>query len=154
MKLLAGQPAGPNCGSVKLEQLGQGEDRLAEELLYHAQLVLIIISPGFISWLEEAGVVIGQLLSPSRVLGLLLGVDHADITPVVASCLLTLPCWNVIALEENTEEQTEFQIGKTLTEFSEKIAASSVAPREAKFKIFPKKLSQSQAKIMLILDSY
>jgi len=153
MKLLAGQPAGPNCGSVRLEQLGQGEDRLAEELLYHARLVLIIISPGFISWLEEAGVVIGQLLSPSRVLGLLLGVDHADITPVVASCLLTLPCWNVIALEENTEEQTEFQIGKTLTEFSEKIAASSVAPREAKFKIFPKKLSQSQAKIMLILDS-
>ena len=38
-----------------------GEDgRRCEELVYHADLVLVILSPKFVSWLEKTKILIGK----------------------------------------------------------------------------------------------
>lgn len=64
-----GQSGKLRVGGQRLEEFGElsggsgsdeGQNRRCEEILYHCDLVIVIISPAFISWLEKSKIVIGN----------------------------------------------------------------------------------------------
>ena len=86
-------------------------------------------------------------------LALFINIGHDSITPSVANCLLTLPCWKTVVIDSGEEqEKSIFEIGKHCEEILGKQERSMVQPNEPKFKIFPRKVSPGQSKIMVILD--
>ena len=91
----------------------------------------------------------GKILQPpSRVLGVFVDLRHDDITPAVANCLETLPCWKTVVIDE-TGENSDFMIGKHCQEILSRQQNLSVSPQEPKFKLFPRKLSPGQSKLLI-----
>ena len=95
--------------------------------------------------------ILGRILHPSRVLGLFVEARPDDITPAIANCLQTLPCWKTVVIEDSGDT-TDFMIGQYCQEILQKQKALSQCPSEPKFKLFPRKLSPSQSKLLLMLD--
>jgi len=129
-----------------------GQGRKCEEVMYHCDLLITIISSKFVSWIEKTRIVIGKLMHPSRMLALFINIGHESITPSVANCLLTLPCWKSVVIDSGEQEKSIFEIGKHCEDILRKQERSMVLPNEPKFKIFPRKVSPGQSKIMVILD--
>ena len=78
-----------------------------------------------------------------------------DITPTAANCLQTLPCWRTVVLnqsEENTDN-TDFLIGNNCKEILQRQDLLNAPIAEARFKLFPKKFSANQNKMMIMMDS-
>ena len=64
---VSGQRTDETVRGQRLEEFGEmavsGEDgRRCEELVYHADLVLVILSPKFVSWLEKTKILIGKAI--------------------------------------------------------------------------------------------
>ena len=66
---LSGQRTEGTVRGQRLEEFGElsggsgseeGQNRRCEEVIYHCDLVIVIISPKFISWLEKSKIVIGE----------------------------------------------------------------------------------------------
>ena len=62
---LSGQRTEGTVRGQRLEEFGEAavsgeEGRRCEELVYHADLVLVILSPKFVSWLEKTKILIGE----------------------------------------------------------------------------------------------
>jgi len=60
----------------RVEEFSETGDRWCDEVVYHSKLVLVIISQKFTYWLDKTGIMLGKILHPSRVVGLMLGVYH------------------------------------------------------------------------------
>lgn len=84
-------------------------------------------------------------------MGLFVTAKPDDITPAVANCLQTLPCWKTIVIED-AGDKSDFMIGQHCQEILERQESLSKCPPEPKFKLFPRKLSPGQSKLLLILD--
>ena len=95
---------------------------------------------------------LGRILHPSRVIGLFVDARPDDITPAIANCLQTLPCWKTIVIEDSGDK-SDFMIGQYCQEILQKQESLSQCPSEPKFKLFPRKLSPSQSKLLLMLDN-
>ena len=120
--------------------------------MYHCDLVIVVISKKFLSWLEKSKVVIGKILQPSRVVGVLLDIIPLEIKADVQHCLQTFPCWRTVDIQESGE-RSDFLIGQSAEEILSKQDRLSVCPSEPKYKVFPRKLSPSQPKLMIILEN-
>ena len=62
---VSGQSTEDTVRGQRLEEFAEaavsGEDgRRCEELVYHADVVLVILSPKFVSWLEKTKILIGK----------------------------------------------------------------------------------------------
>ena len=94
----------------------------------------------------------GRILQPSRVLGLFVEARPDDISPAVANCLQTLPCWKTVVIEKTSGDTSDFMIGQYCQDILQKQESLSQCPSDPKFKLFPRKLSPSQSKLLLMLD--
>ena len=130
------------------------EGRRCREVVYHCPLVLVIISPKFINWLDKTGIMLGQILHPNRIVGLLLGMSHADITPATTTSLQHFPSWRVVEIKEGGGEDSDFLIGQYCQEISSTHEENATLPEEPKFKVFPRKISPGQTKVQVIMDSF
>jgi len=128
------------------------EGRRCEEVVYHCPLVLVIISNKFTTWLDKTGIMLGKILHPSRVVGLMLGVSHSDITPAITTSLQHFPGWRVVEIKEGGGENSDFTIGQYCQEILATHDENTTLPEEPKFKVFPRKISPGQTKVQVIMD--
>jgi len=159
-KLLAVNSAG---GSSKVRQqpveelsesLGQRVGtRHCEEVIYHADLQVVIISPRFLDWVERLNLNVGRLLHPPRLLGLMLGVLDTDLRPVHLNQLRQFVNWTVVDLKNEAEhEEVTRQISR-LSAGLLKDGEKETSSVETKFKLFPRKINPGQNKLLVILDN-
>ena len=73
-----------------------------------------------------------------------------QITPAAANCLQNLPDWRQVILDQ---DDSDFQIGENCRNILSRRDHLNTPPAEAKFKLFPKKLSTSHNKLMIMMDT-
>jgi len=129
------------------------EGRRCEEIVYHCALVLVIISPKMTQWLDRTRIILGKILHPSKVVGLMLGVSHSDLTPSITLTLQHFPNWRLVDIKGG-EEDSDFLIGQHCKEILASQEESNKQPEEPKFKVFPRKLSPGQTKVQIIMDGF
>ena len=115
-------------------------------------MVIVLLSKNLITWLNKTRIMLGKLLHPSRVLGLYINITASDITPALANLLQTLPCWRSVDINNSSDDKADYLIDKYSEEILNNQEKLSTRPPEDKFQVFPKKLSLTQPKIMIILD--
>ena len=130
----------------------EGQGRRCEETVYHSSMVIVLLSKNLITWLNKTRIMLGKLLHPSRVLGLYINITASDITPALANLLQTLPCWRSVDINNSSDDKADYLIDKYSEEILNNQEKLSTRPPEDKFQVFPKKLSLTQPKIMIILD--
>ena len=120
--------------------------------MYHCPLVIVWLSRKLVAWLERIKIVLGKLLHPDRVGG---GYVQEQVTPtpIVANCLQTLPFWRMVLIgQQDTDlEKSDFLIGQYTQEILTNQKKLSECPAQAKYQLFPRKLSLSQTRVMIIL---
>ena len=125
-----------------------------DESVYHASLQLVIVSPSLLQWLAgHQTPPAGRLLHPSSVIGLLLGVTAGDMTPGQITPLMHFPQWRLVEIA-NDKQDTEYLTNLTdaCREILENKQKENIPPPEPMFKLFPRKVSPSQPKLLVILD--
>ena len=148
-------------GGQRLEEFGEssqqgeeGQGRRCEETVYHCPLVIVLLSKKMVAWLERTKIVLGKLLHPDRVVGVYVDLSLEQVTPTVANCLQTLPCWRMVLIgqQDTDQDESDFLIGQYTQEILTNQKRLSECPYQAKYQLFPRKLSLSQTKVMIILD--
>lgn len=83
-----------------------------EERVFHAKAQLVLLSPDFLRWLKvNPNLIVGKVFRPTRLLGLLLGIDVSDFCEEHRASLLTFPGWKTMTAIANSQEfaRTAFQ---------------------------------------------
>jgi hypothetical protein len=124
-----------------------------EAEIYAARLHLVIVSPGFLHWVyRNPGQLVGRLLQQDRVIALLLGVQEEQVTPEHRSSLVSFPQW--VHLEARDHD---LEFVQTVLYFSTQIlqrtdAKPAVTSESLSFTLFPRKVTEAQARVVIMLD--
>lgn len=126
-----------------------------ESELFNARLQLVIVSPLFLQWIyKNPAQLVGRLLQQDRVIALLLGVREEQVLSEHRSSLISFPQW--VHLEARDHD---LEFVQTVLYFSSQILqrtdASSRQPQTSEslsFTLFPRKITESQNKVVAMLD--
>jgi hypothetical protein len=100
---LARALAGPRVAGQPVERLGELllEDRQeAEEIIFHARVQVVVLSPALLTWLGRTGVLLGRLLRPGRTVALLQGVAAREVEEQAAASLPAFTSWPRVEVRE------------------------------------------------------
>ena len=122
--------------------------------LFNARLQLVIVSPVFLQWVyKNPAQLVGRILQQDRVIALLLGVREEQVTTEHRSSLISFPQW--VHLEARDHD---LEFVQTVLYFSSQILqrtdhrAAPVSAESLAFTLFPRKVTEGQNKVVVMLD--
>ena len=125
-----------------------------ESEMFNARLQLVIVSPLFLQWIyKNPAQLVGRLLQQDRVIALLLGVREEQVLPEHRSSLISFPQW--VHLEARDHD---LEFVQTVLYFSSQIlqrtdhSRQQQAPESLSFTLFPRKVTESQNRVVVMLD--
>ena len=124
-----------------------------ETEIFSARLQLVIVSPLFLQWVyRKPGQLVGRLLQQDRVIALLLGVQEEQVTPEHRSSLVSFPQWVHLEARDHDLEFVQTVLYFS-TQILQRTEAKTVATTESlAFTLFPRKVTEAQNKVVLMLD--
>ena len=125
-----------------------------ESEMFNARLQLVIVSPLFLQWIyKNPAQLVGRLLQQDRVIALLLGVREEQVLAEHRSSLISFPQW--VHLEARDHD---LEFVQTVLYFSTQIlqrtdtARPPVTAESLAFTVFPRKVTETQNKVVVMLD--
>ena len=139
---------------LPVEDLGCYLPTRMEAELFNARLQLVIVSPVFLQWVyKNPAQLVGRVLQQDRVIALLLGVREEQVTAEHRSSLISFPQW--VHLEARDHD---LEFVQTVLYFSSQILQRTdnrAIPASAEslfFTVFPRKVTEGQNKVVVMLD--
>ena len=125
-----------------------------ESELFNARLQLVIVSPLFLQWIyKNPAQLVGRLLQQDRVIALLLGVREEQVLSEHRSSLISFPQWVHLEARDHDLEfvQTVLYFSSQILQRTENTRKHQTA-ESLSFTLFPRKITESQNKVVVMLD--